>query len=210
MKSKPYGLSIVSFFLGLTMGLIFAAYIAFYVTKTPVPFVDRLNDTNLIDPGDLNSSKGTDNVLVKVLPEQEIIFPKDEIEALITESSKQDENSVKQDKVNKRSSFPKKYIPPLNVTSNNTPLNDKKIEKKPIRIFYLQVGAFRSIDEADRMRARLAFLGFEASLYKKKTPRSVFYRVRLGPFSSKEELNRVKKRLNDDKIKSHVVSGEKN
>ena len=71
--------------------------------------------------------------------------------------------------------------------------------------FYLQVGAFREVKEADRMRAKLAFLGFEAAIFKKNKKGNLFYRVRLGPFSSSEELKTVKQRLSDSQIKSHAV-----
>ena len=209
MISKPSGLSLVSFFLGLTIGLAVSAYIAFYVTKTPVPFVDRLNNTNLINPDELNSanSNKTDQI-VKVLPKKEVVFPKDEIESLVNE--REQANITK---YNDRPSVSSNRFPGIYTSPTNTITKPKiadKFDKKTIKVFYLQVGAFRSIDEADRMRARLAFLGFEASLYKKNKPDSVFYRVRLGPFTSKEELKIVKKRLKGDKIKSHVVSGEQN
>ncbi len=209
MISKPSGLSLVSFFLGLTIGLAVSAYIAFYVTKTPVPFVDRLNDTNLINPNEINSSKTSkSDLVVKLLPEKDVIFPQDEIESLVSEREEA-ELADKSDKPAVNSSkFPGVYTSPTQTLTQ--PKTTQKLVIKTAKVFYLQVGAFRSIDEADRMRARLAFLGFEASLFKKNKPDSVFYRVRLGPFTSKEELNIVKKRLNDDKIKSHIVRGDKN
>jgi len=207
IKSKPLGLSLVSFFFGLTIGLTVAAYIAFYVTKTPVPFVDRLNDTNLINPDEVGSSADDSDVIVRVLPEKEVVFPQDEIESLVNERQKSDTNQRSDNNISGTSRFPGIYSTPSSISPKS---NAPKVDKKQIKNFYLQVGAFRSLDEADRMRARLAFLGFEASLYKKNKPGSVFYRVRLGPFTSKEELNIVKKRLSGDKIKSHVVSGEKN
>ena len=209
MISKPSGLSLVSFFLGLTIGLAVAAYIAFYVTKTPVPFVDRLNDTNLINPNEINSSKASkSDPVVKLLPDKEVVFPEDEIESLVSEREEAkiaDKKGVPSVNNNR---FPGTYTSPSKILTQ--PKTTQKLVKKTVKVFYLQVGAFRSMDEADRMRARLAFLGFEASLFKKNKPDSVFYRVRLGPFTSKEELNIVKKRLNDDKIKSHIVTGDKN
>ena len=205
---KPYGLSLVSFFLGLTIGLIIAAYIAFYVTKTPVPFVDRLNDTNLIDPKKLNNSNSeADGVIVKVLPEKEVIFPPDEMESLINKVESRISDSEKNKKNIATMDKKKKDTAPVEVITQKKSVVDSK---KKIKTYYLQVGAFRSMEEAERMRAKLAFLGFEASLYKKTKPGSIFYRVRLGAFNSEEELNRVKKRLSDGKIKSHTVVGEKN
>ena len=40
--------------------------------------------------------------------------------------------------------------------------------------YYLQVGAFREVKEADRMRAKLAFLGFEAAIFK-KTRKEIYF-----------------------------------
>lgn len=207
MISRPSGLSLVSFFLGLTIGLIVAAYIAFYVTKTPVPFIDRLNDTNLIDPGDIKKVE-TGAVEIKIIPDKEVIFPQDQIESLISSRDALERDQIYNKKFENSSLSIKQYDQSEKTILKK--INKKVLKKNSVQVFYLQVGAFRSIDEADRMRARLAFLGFEASLYKKSKPGSVFYRVRLGPFSSKEELNRVRKRLSEDKIKSNVVLGEKN
>mgnify|MGYP001230073694 CR=1 FL=1 len=202
---KPSGLSIVSFFLGLTSGLIIAAYIAFYVTKTPVPFVDRLNDTNLINPNEVNSKAKKNDAVVKLSPDNDLLYPPDEMESLIdkiqsNESEKNDNENVNIAKKEFKRDFSKSRFV--------NKIEEEKILEKKVKAFFLQVGAFRSVDEAERMRARLAFLGFEAALYKKTKPGSIFYRVRLGPFNSKEELERVKKRLNNDSIKSHIVMGE--
>ena len=201
-KVKPSGLSIVSFFLGLTSGLIVAAYIAFYVTKTPVPFVDRLNDTNLINPNVVNSNTKENDVLVKLTPEKDLQYPPDEMESLIDKI--QSNEFVKKNDGNEKKEFDKDFSKSRFVNK----IEEERLLEKKIKVFFLQVGAFRSVDEAERMRARLAFLGFEAALYKKTKPGSIFYRVRLGPFNSREELDRVKKRLNNDNIKSHIVVGE--
>ena len=71
--------------------------------------------------------------------------------------------------------------------------------------FFLQVAAFKSSEEADQMRARLAFMGFEAQISQGKRENLVFYRVRLGPYKSFEELNRVKTSLSDNGLESTVV-----
>ena len=50
---------------------------------------------------------------------------------------------------------------------------------------YIQAGAYRDKKEAENMRARLALLGLEASIKEVKTQNSIFYRVRLGPYTQK-------------------------
>ncbi len=63
-------------------------------------------------------------------------------------------------------------------------------------LLYLQVGAFERPAEADNMRALLALNGIEASAQRTKLGdgRTV-HRVRVGPFSSQEEMISVQTRL---------------
>ena len=45
-KFFPRGFGIFSFFFGIATGLLIAAYLAFYFTKTPVPFANKLDGYN--------------------------------------------------------------------------------------------------------------------------------------------------------------------
>ena len=76
----------------------------------------------------------------------------------------------------------------------------------PHEIFYLQAGAFQNTGDADNLKAKLAFVGFEATV----TPVSVadkgtLYRVRLGPYQSSEEVNRVKATLSQNGVNAAIV-----
>ncbi|MEY4084174.1 MAG: hypothetical protein RL483_1543 [Pseudomonadota bacterium] len=71
--------------------------------------------------------------------------------------------------------------------------------------YFLQVAAFQSSSEADQMRARLAILGYEAAISEIRREGTVFYRVRLGPFASFDELNRSKTSLSDNGLEATVV-----
>lgn len=76
-------------------------------------------------------------------------------------------------------------------------------EAKPAPAYALQVGAFRTEAEADRMRAELALLGFEARIQKATIDdKDTWYRVRLGPFKDGAEFEKVRARLDENKIKS--------
>jgi cell division protein FtsN len=72
-------------------------------------------------------------------------------------------------------------------------------------IYYLQVGAFRSRDDAESTRARLALLGFEASVSERQSDQGVLYRVRLGPFAQIDATNRVRSKLIDNGVDAAVV-----
>jgi cell division septation protein DedD len=88
------------------------------------------------------------------------------------------------------------------------PLGDPKgvpLAEPPGTTYFLQVAAYRSVDEADQMRARLAILGFEASVSQVRRDSTVFHRVRLGPYSDFEVLNRTKVGLSENGLESTVV-----
>lgn len=76
---------------------------------------------------------------------------------------------------------------------------------KPAPDYALQVGAFRTEPEADRLRAQLALVGIEARIQKATIDDDTWFRVRVGPFKDLAELERVRARLDENKIKSVPV-----
>lgn len=85
---------------------------------------------------------------------------------------------------------------------------DAKPDVKPAsgEIFYLQAGAFQSQTDADNMKAKVAFAGFEAIVRPVNLPdKGTLYRVRLGPFKSMDEVNRIKATLSQGSIAAAVV-----
>src|SRR5690606_31529055 len=73
--------------------------------------------------------------------------------------------------------------------------------------FYLQAGAFHSPAEADNMKARLALLGIEANVQNAATDRGALHRVRIGPFSRVEEVNRTRDTLKQNGIETTLIKG---
>ena len=74
---------------------------------------------------------------------------------------------------------------------------------------YLQVGAFQKSAEADNLRARLAILGFEASVLEVNVPdKGIMHRVRIGPYASVEEMNRARTQLSQNNLPAKVVQGK--
>jgi cell division septation protein DedD len=63
------------------------------------------------------------------------------------------------------------------------------------RKYLVQVSSVRSPREADALKARLALLGLQARVSRANIKGTTWYRVRLGPFSSAAEVQRVRKRL---------------
>lgn len=71
--------------------------------------------------------------------------------------------------------------------------------------YRLQAGSFKSLEEADRLKARLALLGVEADIQTVKVNQATWHRVRLGPFGSLDEVNAVRKRLDHHHINTLLM-----
>lgn len=79
---------------------------------------------------------------------------------------------------------------------------------EPKEIFYLQAGAFQNAADAENMKARLALLGLEATIQSTAAgDRGTFHRVRIGPFSRVEEVNRARDTLKQNGIESTLIKG---
>ena len=71
---------------------------------------------------------------------------------------------------------------------------------------YLQAGAFQSETDAENLKAKIAFSGFEANVRSVNVrDKGTLYRVRLGPYKSSAEVNRIKASLSQNGINATVV-----
>jgi cell division protein FtsN len=74
------------------------------------------------------------------------------------------------------------------------PASDKAA--KATERFWLQAGSFAQEADAENLKARLAFAGWEAVIQSASLPdKGPRYRVRLGPYDNTDELARMKGEL---------------
>jgi len=66
--------------------------------------------------------------------------------------------------------------------------------------YVLQAGAFRSVEEADRLKAKLALLGVVAHIEGTNINGTTWHRVRVGPYSDMAKLNDTNNRLKENGI----------
>jgi len=76
-------------------------------------------------------------------------------------------------------------------------------------VYYLQAGAYRETSDAEAVRAKLALLGFEASVTDRTTDSGVLHRVRVGPFTQVEAMNKVRGKLSENGVDVAVVRNQK-
>lgn len=62
-------------------------------------------------------------------------------------------------------------------------------------IFFVQTGAYRNAAMAEEQRVRLSLVGFSARVTEREQAGRPIYRVRLGPFNTRDQAQRAKTRL---------------
>ncbi len=68
------------------------------------------------------------------------------------------------------------------------------------RTYILQIGSFQKLKEAEKLKARLAFLGLQADIQHVSVNNQSWHRVRTGPYKNIQQLYRNQKILQKNNI----------
>ena len=73
-------------------------------------------------------------------------------------------------------------------------------------VYFIQAGSFQNPADADNQKARLAILGFESSVEPANLPdKGTWYRVRMGPYAKLDEINKVRQALAQSGIDASLI-----
>ena len=188
------GGTILGFLSGLVLGLVIAVVVAIFVTRAPVPFVNRL-------------AKGPDRV-TDIKPGAEAPDPNRPLYGKSRQaadggapSSSLPPPSPPAGPIAALSPPPASpALPPGGVDALPSPPSANVIpgpgrvadaDREDKTTFVLQAGAFRSQDDAEGMKARLALIGYEARVLNSDVNGQTLYRVRVGPYAQIDEIGRA-------------------
>ncbi len=183
------GNTFVGFILGLVVGLTVALVVAIYVTKVPIPFMNKgLSRNAEQDAAEEKKNKDWDPnaPLYGKNPGANTPDPAKTPEA------------------------PAKAPPPAAPAPSSTgddPLGDLANSKAKGDEFqyFVQVGAFHASEDAEGQRAKLALGGFDPKISERDQAGKMVYRVRLGPFDSKTEAEKIQSTLKTSKFESALI-----
>lgn len=185
MKKFPprqSGGTLVGLILGVVIGLVIAVAVALFVTKAPIPFVNKMGRApNAVEP---DATKLPDPN--KSLYPKELAKPAEPAPAADTPAAPAAPSATTQG---------------APVIDRSTPATEP--EFKPA---FLQAGAYRTSEDADNMKAKLSLLGLEARLSTVERDGTTLYRVRVGPYNQADDLNRARQRLTENGIQPVVVA----
>ena len=185
-----FGVGVV---VGLLGGLVLALGVAVFVTKAPVPFVDKVpGRTAEQDAAEAEKNRQWDpNAPLHGRP------PGRPAEPPPAAPQAQEPDPI--GAIAERQSRPPEAAsaPPPARPASKPPARAETSAKTGADPFtyFVQVGAYGSADEAEQQRARLAMNGLKARITEREQNGRVMHRVRLGPYDSREDAERMRDQL---------------
>lgn len=71
--------------------------------------------------------------------------------------------------------------------------------------YFVQAGAFRTAEDAEAQKAKLSMAGFEAKVTEREQSGRTVFRVRVGPLDKKEEADKAKEKLDSAGFETAIV-----
>ena len=181
-RNKSGGGFLLGVFIGLFIGLAIALAIAFYLNKTPLPFTVKTQ------PNGKGGEQGAKAPAIAGMPENGAAgtaTPKFDFYKILP----QGEEPVTEQQLKESARAAAKGKAPSGKD-----------------VYFVQTGSFQNPAEADNQKAQLAILGIDSSVEPAALPgKGTWYRVRIGPYTEVDDINRVRQTLAQNGISASVV-----
>jgi len=181
------GSFLLGMFIGIILGLGIALGVAFYLNKTPLPFLGK-------------SRPAGDGKETPVQPQKPIAgMPQGGVKGTERDKPKFDFYKI----------LPGAEEPVTEKELKDAAKAGKSQPEAVKGVFFIQAGSFQNPADADNQKARIAILGFESNVEPTPLPdKGTWYRVRMGPYTSLEDLNRVRRVLSQNGIDASLVKAK--
>ncbi|MFN7156401.1 MAG: SPOR domain-containing protein [Acidovorax sp.] len=214
MKKQQTGGTIIGFIVGVIVGLGAALAVAVYVTKVPVPFLNKGGGRGAdMDAAESQKNKNWDpnSPLYGRNPAR----PPVPVVAAPASAATPAPAPAPAPEVRAAASAPKpaasKPEAKVETKPGADPLGDLAVAKAAATgnvdpfDYFVQAGAFRTQPDADAQRAKLAMLGWEARVSEREQNGRAVFRVRVGPFTKRDDAERIKEKLDGAGVDAALV-----
>ena len=207
----------VGLIIGLLIGLALALGVALYVTKVPVPFVNKVPQrTPSQDAAEAEKNKnwdpnsplyGKNPAKPNTAASGPLIAPATGLPSTTTPPppvtatapattppGARDPGAILADRPAPAASKPGATAGGITTVPGTDPF-----------VYFVQAGAFGKSEDAEQQRAKLAMLGLESKLTEREQSGRTVFRVRLGPFERKGDADSTKEKLTEAGIESALV-----
>jgi cell division protein FtsN len=198
VKKQQRGNVIVGIIIGVVLGLAAALAVAVYVTKVPVPFLNK-GGSRSADQDAAESRKNQNwdpnAPLYGKNPARPLPGATPNAPAAGASAPAKDKDGKVADKPAAESSAPKAAAKPADPLGELAAARAGTPAGADPFFYFVQAGAFRTPEDAEAQRAKLSLMGFDAKVTEREQSGRQVYRVRLGPYEKKEEADRQKEKL---------------
>jgi cell division protein FtsN len=187
-KPRPGGSLLIGIFIGLLLGLGLAVGVAWYMNRTPIPFVAKVKPQEKSAPA--LPEPGT--------PAPNTATPGTGLPPPVGGAPDKPHFDFY------------KILP-----GTEEPVSDQQIkqaEKAPSTLesgkvtFFLQAGSFQNDADAENLKARLALIGIEAAVQSADVgDKGMWYRVRVGPYAKIEDTAKLRQMMAQNGIEASLI-----
>lgn len=220
---KQRGGFAIGLVVGLLVGLSLALAVALYITKVPVPFVNKVPQrTAEMDSAEAERNRnwdpnaalggrtaaraasaaagGTASAPAVAPPAAPAV-----VGAAASAPTPAAKPSTRDPAAILSGAAPK----PAGPASAPSPAVRSTAEAAEPFIFFVQAGAFTRNEDAEQQRAKLAIVGQSAKISEREQAGRTVYRVRMGPLRSRVEADALQIKLQEQGIEAQIVRVEK-
>lgn len=193
--------------LGLVLGLGVALGVAVYVTKVPVTFVNKvLNRSAEQDASEVQKNKDWDpNTPLYGKNPAKPTAPVSPSDNQAGASANAPEAPATAASPNALASGDSPSADPLGDLTRARAMVAAPVAALDPFTYYVQVGAYRTDEDAQAQRVKLSLAGFETKVSKREQSGKTVFRVRMGPFQTRDEATKVKESLNANGVETVMV-----
>jgi cell division protein FtsN len=205
-RQRQRGGFVIGLVVGLLVGLVLALAVALYITKAPIPFINKVPlRTAEQDTAETARNRNWDPNAP--LAGKAGVRPATAASGAVTAASAPPEAA----------SSPAARDPAA-ILSGGAAAGSARAPSPAASAapatpaafdFYVQAGAFTRNEDAEQQRARLALLGQTARISEREQAGRTVYRVRVGPFGAREEADALQSRLQEQAIEAQIVRVER-
>ena len=214
MKKQQTGGTIIGFIVGIIVGLGAALAVAVYVTKVPVPFLNKGNGRGAdMDAAESQKNKNWDpnSPLYGKNPARPPVAAAPVASAPASAPAAAAAPDVRAAASTPKPAASKPEAAKAESKPGADPLGDLAVAKAAAKgnvdpfDYFVQAGAFRTQADADAQRAKLAMLGWEARVSEREQNGRPVFRVRVGPFTKRDDAEQLKEKLDGTGVESALV-----
>jgi cell division protein FtsN len=210
---QQHGGTVLGLIIGVVIGLAVALAVAVYVTKVPVPFMSKGTQSRSPEQNEAESRKNKDwdpnAALYGKNPANKVVPAADPVPSSDAKPEAQPDSKASA-KVDPKATTKPAAKAEIKPAVSADPLGDLAKAKagasgaEPFS-YFVQVGAFRTAEDAETHRAKLSLSGIETKISEREQSGRTVYRVRVGPFDKKDEAEASKLRLDQSGLETALV-----